>query len=150
MTLTSTLRLLLRGLAPAALLLAFAAPRAIVAQAADQPANQAATASDQDHVVSSQALDQQLTDSSATRQKNIDTLRHLLDRPEAQKAMHDAKVDPVQVRNAIPNLSDQDLAKLSARATHAQQDFAAGHIGPGLFTIIILAIIAIIIIIVIH
>ena len=33
--------------------------------------------------------------------------------PEAQKAMHDAKVDPAQVKNAIPTLSDQELANLS-------------------------------------
>jgi hypothetical protein len=139
MTLKSTLRLLRRGLAPAALLLALVAPRAITAQTTDQ-----------DHVVTSQALDQQLVASSATRQKNIDTLNHLLATPEAQKAMHDAKVDPVQVKNAIPNLNDQELANLSARATHAQQEFAAGHLGPSLFTIVIIAIIVIIIIIVVH
>lgn len=151
MTLTSTFRLLLRGLAPVALLLAFLAPRAVVAQTAGHPtATAAAQAEDQDHIVPAQALDQQLVASSATRQKNIDTLQQLLARPEAQKAMHDAKVDPVQVKNAIPNLSDEDLAKLSARANNAQQEFAAGHIGPSLFTIIIIAIIVIIILIVIH
>jgi len=149
MTFASTLRLVTRSLATAALVLAFIAPRGIAAQAAAGAPNQAAGA-DQDHIVPSQALDQKLADSSATRQKNIDTLQQLLARPEAQKAMHDAKVDPVQVRNAIPNLSDQDLANLSARATHAQQDFAAGHIGPSLFTVIIIAIIVIIVLIVIH
>ena len=143
MTRTSTLKTILRGLAPAALLLAFVAPQAATAQAA-------APAADQDHIVSAQALDQQVAASSADRQKNIDTLQQLLKVPEAQKAMHDAKVDPAQVKNAIPNLSDQELANLSSRATHAQQDFAAGHIGTGLFTIIVLAIIVIIIIIVVH
>jgi CHASE3 domain sensor protein len=139
MKLTSTFRLLLRGLAPAALLLAFAAPMAIHAQATNQ-----------DHVVSSQALDQQLTTSSATRQQNIETLQKLMETPTAQKAMHDAKVDPQQVKTAIPTLSDDELANLSARVNHAQHDLAAGYIGPGLFTIIILVVILIIIVIVIH
>jgi CHASE3 domain sensor protein len=130
-------------------LLAFVATLAANAQTADPATTQTAT-SDQDHIVSPQALDQRLADSSAVRQKNIDTLQKLIATPEAQKAMHDAKVDPQQVKHAIPNLSDEELANLSARATHAQQDFAAGHIGPSLFTILIIAIIVVIILIVIH
>jgi hypothetical protein len=136
---TPTFRRLLQSLAPAALLLALAAPPNITAQAADQ-----------DHVVSSQALDQQVANSSATRRQNIDTLQKLLETPAAQKAMHDAKVDPQQVKSAIPTLSDDELANLSARTHKAQSDLAAGLIGPGLFTIIILAIIVIIIIAVVH
>jgi Flp pilus assembly protein TadB len=139
MKLTPAFRRLLQGLVPVALLLAFVAPKTITAQATEQ-----------DHVVSSQALDQQVANSSATRQQNIDTLQKLLDTPTAQKAMHDAKVDPQQVKTAIPTLSDDELANLSGRVDKAQHDLAAGYIGPGLFTIIILAVIVIIIIIVIH
>lgn len=109
-----------------------------------------AQAVDQDHIVSSQALDHQVVNSAATRQKNIDTLTNLLGTPTAQKAMHDAKVDPVQVKNAIPTLSDDELANLSGRVTKAQSDFSAGIIGVGLFTIIILVVILIIIVAVIH
>lgn len=139
MNLKSTYRLILRGLAPAALLLAFAAPRMSAAQASNQ----------QDHVVTSQALDQQLTTNSATRQQNIDTLQKLLQTPTAQKAMHDAKVDPQQVKSAIPTLGNDELANLSARVNKAQHDLSAGYIGPGLFTVIILVVVLIIIIIVI-
>lgn len=123
----------------AALLLAFAVPSSIRAQAVNQ-----------DHIVSSQALDNQVQTSSAERQKNIDVLNNLVATPTAQKAMRDAKIDPQQVKSAIPTLSDKELSDLSQRATTAQQDFAAGHIGPSLFTVIILAIILIIIVIVIH
>jgi exonuclease VII large subunit len=139
MKLQSTLKLVLRGLAPAALLLAFAAPRIATAQAS----------ATQDHVVSSQALDQQLTTNSATRQQNIETLQNLMETPTAQKAMHDAKVDPQQVKSAIPTLTNDELANLSARVNKANSDLAAGHIGPGLFTIVILVVILIIIIIVV-
>lgn len=105
---------------------------------------------DQDHVVSSQALQQQVESNSAARQKNIEILNQLVATPSAQKAMHDAKIDPQQVKNAIPTLSDHDLANLAARATNAQQQFAAGHIGPSLFTIMILLVILIIVVIVVH
>lgn len=126
-----------------ALSLALAVPAFSTAQAATPSTNQ-------DHAVSSQALQQQVENTSAARQKNIETLNQLVSTPTAQKAMHDAKIDPQQVKNAIPTLSNHDLANLAARATNAQQDFAAGHIGPSLFTVIVLAIILIIIVIVIH
>lgn len=133
-------------------ILKIAAPMALFA-ALSLPAHsnaQAATTSNQDHIVSSQALQQQVETSSATRQKNIDILNQFVATPTAVKAMHDAKVDPQQVKTAIPTLSNQDLANLASRATNAQQEFAAGHIGPGLFTVIVLAIIVIIIVIVVH
>lgn len=139
MTLSSLKLTFLRGMVPAALLLALALPARIGAQAADQ-----------DHLVTTQALQQQVESSSAVRQKNIDTLESIVATPQAQQAMRNAKIDPAQVKNAIPSLSDEELARLSARASHAQQDFAAGHIGPGLFTVIVLAVILIIVIIVVH
>ena len=105
---------------------------------------------DQDHAVSSQALQQQVENSSAARQKNIEILNDLVATPTAQKAMHDARIDPLQVKDAIPSLSDHDLANLAARATSAQQQFAAGHIGPGLFTVLVLVVILIIVVIVVH
>lgn len=138
---TSLTKLIARIAAPAALSVLLIAPSCMHAQAA---------AADQDHIVSSQNLQQQVETSSATRQKNIDTLNEFVSTPTAIKAMHDAKIDPQQVKSAIPSLSDKDLANLSARATKANSDFSAGYIGPGMFTLIILAVVLIIIIIVIH
>jgi len=132
-------RLLIRGIASLALLLVLVChPRA------------AAQAADQDHIVSSKALQQQVVTAAAARQKNIDTLTSLLKTPIAQKAMHDAKVDPVQVKNAIPTLSDDELANLSGRVTKAQSDFSAGFLGVGLFTLIILVVILIIVVSIVH
>jgi hypothetical protein len=127
------------GLIPALLVTLLACPSTSVAQSADS-----------DHIVSSQALQQQVESTSASRQKDIDTLTNLLSTPEGTRAMRDAHVDAAQVRSAIPTLSDQELTNLSARASHAQQDFAAGHIGPGLLTIIVLGIIVIIIVAIVH
>lgn len=151
----SPCKLLLRAIAPAALLLTFAAPRNAAAQASSPvPKSEAPGAPsavvDQDHIVSSQALQQQVESNSAERQRNIDTLENMLTLPEAQKAMRDAKVNPEQVKQAIPTLSDKELADLGARTRKAQQQFAAGFIGTGLFTIIILLVILIIVVIVVH
>jgi CHASE3 domain sensor protein len=136
--------LLTRAVIPAALIIALACPTGSFAQTTTDGS------ADQDHVVSSQGLQQQLQNSSADRQKNIDTINQLLSTPQAQSVMHDRHIDAQQVRNAVPTLSDKELASLGARASHAQQDFAAGHIGPSLFTLIIILIIVIIIVAIVH
>jgi len=132
-----------RCVAPLTLLLTLLWSGSAAAQAIDPT-------SDQDHIVSSQALQEQAVSATAARQKHIDTLTEILKTPTAQKAMHDAKVDPVQVKNAIPTLSDDELANLSGRVTKAQSDFSAGIIGIGLFTLIILVVILIIIVAAVH
>ncbi len=80
----------------------------------------------EDHIVNPQAMQQQLESSSANRQKDIATVTGFLASPQAERAMRDAHINPAQVRTAIPTLSDQELASLSARASDAQQKFAAG------------------------
>lgn len=135
---------MLRALLPAAMLLAFALPGTGVAQTGTQdPSNQ-------DHIVSAQALQQQVESNATDRQRNIDTLEQMLKLPEAQKAIQDAKVNPEQVKRAIPTLSDKELSDLSARTRNAQQQFAAGFLGVGLFTLILLVVILIIVIAVVH
>jgi len=134
-------RLLVLCVASLALVLAWTARG--TAQSVDPTSNQ-------DHVVSAEALQLQVVTASAARQKNIDTLTDLLKTPTAEKAMRDAKVDPVQVKNAIPTLSDDELANLSGRVTKAQSDFSAGILGIGLFTLIILVVILIIVVAAVH
>ena len=133
------LKLVIRRATPFALLAALSCPAFATAQAASD-----------DHIVSAQALQHQVVNSAATRQANIDTLNTMLTTPVAQKAMHDAKVDPVQVKNAIPTLSDDELANLAGRVTKAQSDFSAGFMGIGLFTLIILLVIVIIVVAAVH
>ena len=107
-------------------------------------------ASAQDHVVTSQALQQQVENSSAARQSDIANVTKFLSTPEADQAMRSAKIDPVQVRTAIPTLSSAELANLSQRATHAQQQFAAGMIGTGMLLVIVIVIAVVIILIAVH
>ncbi len=104
----------------------------------------------QDHLVSPQALQQQAQAATATRQQDIQTLTKFLSTSIAQRAMKTARVDPVQVRNAIPTLSSQDLASLATRATRAQQQFSAGFITTGMLLVIIIAIVVAVILIAFH
>lgn len=104
----------------------------------------------EDHIVSSQAMQQQVETKSATRQKEIDTVTGFLASPQAERAMRDAHINPAQVRTAIPALSDQELASLSARAADTQQKFAAGMISNDMLLLVILLIAVIIIVAAVH
>lgn len=139
MTDSSRLRLFFRCLSLAALLSLFTVVPGF------SPAAHA-----QDHLVSPQALQQQAQAATSARQQNIETLTKFLSTPLAEQAMSKAKVDPVQVRNAIPTLSNQDLASLASRATKAQQDFAAGFLSTGMLLVVIIAIVVVIVVIAIH
>lgn len=131
---------LTNGLALAAILALLAFTPALRAQQADQ----------NDHLVSPNQLQQQVQSESAARQKNIDTLTQFLSSPTAVRAMESNHIDPAQVKNAIPALSDSELADLSARAAQAQQQFAAGAMSNNTLLIIILVLVAVILIAVIH
>ncbi|HEY2471757.1 MAG TPA: hypothetical protein VGI45_28485 [Terracidiphilus sp.] len=131
--------LLLHAVAPAVLVALVANPLGVLAQSASA-----------DHVVSAQALQQNLEASSAARHRNVETLTKFMSSPTAEKAMRDAKIDPVQVQKAIPTLSDQELANLSARAADAQQKFAAGALTNNMLVLIIVLIAVIIVVAIVH
>jgi hypothetical protein len=131
--------LLLQAVVPAVLIVLVSYPAGMLAEAAPN-----------DHIVSPKALQQQVESSSAARQKNVETLSKFMSTPTAEKAMRDAKIDPVQVQKAIPTLSDSELASLSSRAADAQQKFSAGVLGNSMLTLIIVLIAIIIIVAIIH
>lgn len=131
--------LVLHAVVPAVLIVLMSYPSGLLAQSTSD-----------EHVVSSKALQQNLEASSATRQKNVETLKSFMGTPLAEKAMRDAKIDPVQVQNAIPTLSDRELANLSTRATDAQQKFAAGAISNDILVLIIVLVAVIIIVAIVH
>jgi hypothetical protein len=129
----------LRGVLFGALILVLAWPSDIFSQAVAE-----------DHLVSPQALQQQVVNSSATRQQNISTVKGFLSSPTAERAMRDAKIDPIQVRTAIPTLSDDELANLAARSTDAQQKFSAGFISARMLMLLIVIVAVIIIVAAVH
>ncbi len=101
------------------------------------------------HVVKPSDLQKEITSSAQIRQQRIESLQRLLSSPEAEKTMRESHINPKQVRNAVPQLNDQELAQLAARADKAQADFAAGHIGTRDLVLIVLGVVVIILIIVI-
>ena len=139
MKLSTPSTIMLRALIPAALTVLLAFPGDIFAQS-PQP----------DHLVSPQALQQQVESGSRMRQQNIRTITDLLNTPIAERAMRDAHYDPIQVKTAVPTLSDQELASLAVRATDVQQKISGGVLGFGLITLLVIALIIIIVVAIVH
>jgi len=102
----------------------------------------------QDHVVAPSDIQKDVAGVTATRQKNQAQLEEFVASPEAQHALKSAHLDSGQVKNAIPQLDNEELAQLSARSEKAQKDFAGGNISDRDLLIILVAIAALILIIV--
>ena len=102
----------------------------------------------QDHVVPPSDLQKDVSAVSATRQNNLAQIEDFLSSSAAQQAMKSAHIDPQQVKNAIPQMSDDELAQLSARSEKAQKDFAAGRISDRDLLIILVGVAVLILIIV--
>src|SRR5579864_9017618 len=60
----------------------------------------------QGHVVTPSDLRNDLTGASASRQKNQAQLEGFVSSPQAQKALKSAHMDGEEIKNAIPQLSD--------------------------------------------
>lgn len=114
------------------------------------PADSFAATPAQEHLVSPQAMQKQMTDSASARQKNIETVTNFLSSPVADRAMRDAHYNPEQVKNAVPSLSDQELASLAARSADAQQKFAAGALTKPELALIVIAFVVLIVVIIVH
>ena len=102
----------------------------------------------QQHVVSSSDLRKDVQEASAAREKQLEQLDHFFSSQPGQKALKSVRVSYEQVDKAVRSLSDEDLARLSARAQHAQDDFAAGRISTRDLMWILIAIAVIILVII--
>jgi hypothetical protein len=102
----------------------------------------------QDHVVSSSDVKKDLQAASAARKTQLAQVDGFLATSEAKKALADAHVDYQQVHSAVQSLSDEDLARVAAKANQAQKDFVAGDLSNRDLMLIILAIAVLILIIV--
>ena len=102
----------------------------------------------QSHVVGLAELQSATLASTQARQRNIETIRQFVSSPIAEKALKSAHMDAQQVKDAVSHLSDQELSQLAARASKAQDDFAAGTLSNRDLIIILVCIAALILIIV--
>ena len=102
----------------------------------------------QDHVVSSTDIKKDLQAATAGRKKQLAQVDALLSTNGAKKALADAHIDYQQVHTAVQSLSNEDLARVAAKAEQAQRDFAAGDLSDRDLILIILAVAVIVLIIV--
>ncbi len=102
----------------------------------------------QDHVVPSSEVKKDLQAFTASRKTQLAQVDGLLATSEAKKALADAHIDYQQVHAAVQSLSDEDLARVAAKADQAQKDFAAGDLSNRDLILIILAVAVLILIIV--
>ena len=102
----------------------------------------------QTHVVSPADIHKELVNAAQTRQQNLQKVKGLFSSDETRKAMEAAQINPERVDTAISTLSDEELARLAARADKLDKDFAAGRISDRDLLIIILGIAALVLIIV--
>jgi Flp pilus assembly protein TadB len=102
----------------------------------------------QNHIVTPSDLQKDVAAASSTRQKHLAQVDGFLSSSEAQQAMKSVHINPQQIKNAIPQLNDDELAQLSARSEQVQKDFAAGRITDRDLLLIVVAVLALILIIV--
>ena len=103
----------------------------------------------QNHVVSSTDIQKDVAAASISREKEVAQLESFFSSSRAKQAMKSAHVTYQQVDNAVQQLNDDDLARLSARSENAQKDFAAGNLSNRNLLIIVLGILALILIIIV-
>jgi site-specific recombinase XerD len=96
-------------------------------------------AQEQEHIVSTADLRNELSKSSATRLGNLTKVMNFLSSEPARKAMKSAKIDEQKVTKAVPYLSDDELARLASRTDRAQRDLAAGSLSNEQLTYIVIA-----------
>src|ERR1700758_2799892 len=85
----------------------FAVPPSLLAQA---------------HIVSPADLQNEIMAATRTRQQNVDKVKQFFSSPTAEKTLKSAHMDAEQVKNAVPTLSDAELAHLASRTDKAQHD----------------------------
>jgi hypothetical protein len=103
----------------------------------------------QQHVITSDELNQEVARPAETRQSNEEAVRHLLSSEAGRSALKSANIDYQRVDKAIGQLNDEELAKLADRSRKAESDFAAGAISAKTLAYLIIAIVIIVVIIVI-
>ncbi len=94
----------------------------------------------ENHVVSIPQLRQAVNLQAQSRQAKVAKIDEFFSTPRVEKTLKAAQIDPVQVRNAVPQLSDAELARLAARTDKLQRDFAAGSLTNQQITYILIAI----------
>ena len=105
--------------------LSFIVPQTLLAQA------QSVTTSD---------LRDAVKQAAAGRERNLEQVRSFFADPKVSEALGTARIDSRRVQQAVSTLDNAELAKLAARTSQIQKDFAAGALSNQELTYLIIAI----------
>jgi hypothetical protein len=95
----------------------------------------------EEHVVPLTELRERIDQSAAQREANREQLERFLSSPAVAKAVTGMRLDPDQLRRAIPRLNDDELARLAARAARAEAEMAGGALTNQQLTYIVIALV---------
>lgn len=93
----------------------------------------------EDQIVGPAQLRERLRSAAENRERNVEQVERLFQREEVKSALKTAKVDARQVTLAAQLLSDDELARLSARSAEIERDITAGALSNQMLTYIIIA-----------
>jgi hypothetical protein len=91
------------------------------------------------HVVPLKELHEKVVSASQNRTEMVSRLERFFTGSQAAGALQSVHLNGQQIRQAIATLSDEDLARLNARAEKATDDFAAGALTNQELTYIVIA-----------
>lgn len=80
----------------------------------------------QQHVLSLQELHDSAAKAASARSANYDEVSRFLKNESVQKVMKDHRIDGDQLRSAVAMISDDDLARLAAKARTFSSDVSGG------------------------
>ncbi len=102
-----------------------------------------------DHVVSPADLTNALISRAQLREQKLNLVRRFFTSDQATKALQRLPNVRGEIEQAVSNLDDQELARLSAKIDKIQHDFAAGSLTNQQLTYIVIALATAVIILVI-
>jgi hypothetical protein len=103
------------------------------------------------HLVPLADLQRKAVEKSQNRDANLRKLESVLEIEPARKAISASGMDVAGLRQAAALLSDEELARLGARAQQASNDFAAGALTNQQITYILIALVtAVVVLILVH
>lgn len=106
-------------------------------------------AAQEGHLVPLAELHRDAAATTQARQENLARVEKFFSSESVQASLRTAHLDGTQVTKALPLLSDEELARLTAQTDKLQSDFAAGALTNQQLTYIIIALATAVIVILI-
>ena len=93
----------------------------------------------EDHLLTRRDLEEAVSAASSARQNNQAKVQKFLSTEPVRKAFSSAGLKSARIERAIPQLSDEELAKLALQSERIQNDLTAGALTNQQLTYIVIA-----------